>query len=257
MHKISILLKHIFIFTILVFASIGYSASIVNSKHDLSYLLTTDPAMSDVYNQYNEVCVYCHTPHSANTDIVAPLWNREKPSGPYNVYTSSTMDTVPPNPPSDISLACLSCHDGTIAVDAVRNAPGSGANLSGPWYGNTEASQHNKMSQVLLSGNCSFCHGGQGPYQPGAGDHRVAYLIEFPPGTSLSNDHPISMTYPTGAQDPAFNTPPDSQKGWGDVKLFNGKVECASCHDVHDPTITPFLRKSNSGSALCYTCHIK
>jgi predicted CXXCH cytochrome family protein len=81
-------------------------------------------------------------------------------------------------------------------------------------------------------------------------------------GTDLSNDHPISMPYPTPAQDPAFKVPTDAQKGWGgaspnEVKLYAGWVECGSCHNVHSNDFAPFLRKSNAASALCTTCHAK
>ncbi len=79
-------------------------------------------------------------------------------------------------------------------------------------------------------------------------------------GTDLSNDHPISMPYPTAAQDPEFKTPPDASRGWGgasknDVKLYGGWIQCSSCHNVHNPDTTPFLRKSNAQSGLCPTCH--
>ena len=78
-------------------------------------------------------------------------------------------------------------------------------------------------------------------------------------GTNLGDDHPISMDYPAAGEDDEFNTPPDSQDGWGDedIKLVRGKVECVSCHDVHDPQYTPFLRKPNDNSIVCLTCHIK
>ncbi len=249
-YKITLKIVAVFI----LIASAAYSASITNSKHDMSYLLTVDASMSDVYNQYGEVCVYCHTPHGANTGITAPLWNRSTPLGPFNVYNSPTMDTVPSNPPSGISLACLSCHDGTTAVDSIINAPGSGNNLSGPWYGNAAASKHNKMSRATLSGNCSFCHTQGGS----AADHRQAYLNEnlAPGGTpvTLSNDHPISMTYPTD-QPTQFNSTSNSKVG--SLPLYGGKVECSSCHNVHNPSVVPFLRSTNSVSALCTTCHIK
>jgi len=39
--------------------------------------------------------------------------------------------------------------------------------------------------------------------------------------------------------------------------LFAGTMECASCHDVHDNGIAPFLRLSNDASAMCLTCHNK
>ena len=40
--------------------------------------------------------------------------------------------------------------------------------------------------------------------------------------------------------------------------LFADQLECASCHDVHNSYGQPkLLVKSNAGSALCLTCHIK
>ena len=73
-------------------------------------------------------------------------------------------------------------------------------------------------------------------------------------GTDLSDDHPVSIDYAIKrALDPdAFEVTPT-----GGIKLFNGMVECASCHDVHNPQNGTFLRVSNTGSGLCKTCHIK
>ena len=45
--------------------------------------------------------------------------------------------------------------------------------------------------------------------------------------------------------------------GAGEIPLFGGTVQCASCHDPHDNTNAPFLRKTNTASALCSTCHQK
>ncbi|MEO6486324.1 MAG: cytochrome c3 family protein, partial [Thermoanaerobaculia bacterium] len=41
------------------------------------------------------------------------------------------------------------------------------------------------------------------------------------------------------------------------IPLFAGTMQCASCHNVHDPLNVPFLNISNAASALCTTCHIK
>ena len=81
-------------------------------------------------------------------------------------------------------------------------------------------------------------------------------------GTDLRDDHPISMAYPTPAQDPAFTTPPDPQLGWAinggpGVRLYSGKIECSTCHNVHNPTNTPFLRVPKANDELCRTCHLK
>jgi predicted CXXCH cytochrome family protein len=90
-------------------------------------------------------------------------------------------------------------------------------------------------------------------------------------GTDLSDDHPIGFTFDAtlatddgGLYDPtATDADVAARPGNIDVALLfgtgNDQMECASCHDPHqsDATATPFLRKSNSGSALCLTCHNK
>ena len=37
----------------------------------------------------------------------------------------------------------------------------------------------------------------------------------------------------------------------------NVGIECASCHNAHNNSLGNFLRKSNAGSAICTSCHIK
>lgn len=244
--KINGLLAAVFI--CLLITSFAYSASVVNSRHDLSYVATIpemqlggEPAY---LNDYGEVCVYCHTPHSANLGGSAlPLWNRKLGSAEYaesyavnyTVYGSPTMDTSPSNPPNGISLACLSCHDGTIAVDEIINPPNTGV---------TESPGHYRMRTT----ECGICHN---PGNPNAHDSYGTYLT-----TDLSDDHPISMDYPSTSD---FNQPITDPR----IKLYNNKVECASCHNVHDPDVNndgtndQFLRVLNVGSVLCYTCHIK
>src|SRR3972149_6300104 len=81
-----------------------------------------------------EVCIFCHTPHGGDTTVgggSAPLWNRTVPtSGSYSqVYTSPNFDAIDSDTankgkPKGVSLACLSCHDGTIAFDALANFGG-------------------------------------------------------------------------------------------------------------------------------------
>ena len=47
-----------------------------DTKHDLSYRETDPPIHASAFNA-NEICVFCHTPHSATKD--APLWNQNLP----------------------------------------------------------------------------------------------------------------------------------------------------------------------------------
>jgi predicted CXXCH cytochrome family protein len=153
------------------------------------------------------------------------------------------MNTTCDATPSPLSLACLSCHDTAI-----------GTFLGEPDYGGGAVSvenTHQLVNEQNLNGtsshNCFGCHpdGGQFPGE------------WWQIGPDLSNDHPISMSYPTPAEDPDFNTPSDPQNGWQDVRLFGGRVECPSCHNPHDPTNVPFLRKTIDNSTICITCHVK
>jgi predicted CXXCH cytochrome family protein len=191
------------------FVSTIASAGIVGTEHDFK---------GRAWNTSGEVCVVCHTPHNAlNSAVDKPLWDHYETSSVFTLYDSNTFEgfgTI--GQPDGHSLMCLSCHDGTVAVDSFGGATGS----------------------ELLSG---------------------ADMI----GTDLSDDHPISFTYDTtlATTDGGLYDPSTQTSGLGgtvdDDMLFGGKVQCSSCHNVHDDTIDPFLRKSNAASALCLTCHNK
>lgn len=132
---------------------------------------------------------------------------------------------------------------------------------------------------------CLVCHSDTGLLAGTGPDFQVALI-----GTDLRNDHPVGVTFPTtNGSGTGFNTPTGTA---GTARFFdtngNGKmdkgelrvygpgaggapaaasatVECASCHDPHGVPSAgvgstfnkTFMRVSNSGSALCLTCHIK
>ena len=212
---------------IAVVALAAGSASAVDNvaitKHNLSVSSSGSIPAGTTLEDYGEICVYCHTPHGGQ--IGAPLWNRAFSSATYDMYDSPTIDMTIDAQPTGVSLACLSCHDGTIGLDVITNPPNT---FVGTVPGTTPGT--NTMPTT------SF-----------------AFL-----DTDLRNDHPISVTYDIGL-DPAFNSKADV--ALGGLKLFGDgttdKVQCASCHNPHDSTNEPFLRKSNGASALCTTCHIK
>lgn len=267
--------------------------SIANTRHNMTQrqpdgsTYAASVIMSFVRNDYGEVCVYCHTPHGANGTITAPLWNRTQlGTNTYVTYsqlnTSSLNGTV--TTPGANSLMCLSCHDGTTAIDSIINMPGSGRYLASQASSQTKAfldtwkkpdgstTSHNKLDSV----GCLSCH--SPTTEIGATDFTV-----FKIGTDLRNDHPVGINYPpTNGSGTDFNTPGGTQ---GDSRYFdfngNGRmdkseirvydsgqgpeVECASCHDPHGvpsagtgSTFFPtFLRRDNAGSAVCQTCHNK
>jgi hypothetical protein len=164
--------------------------------------------------------------------------------------------------PDGISLACLSCHDGTVAVDAVLHQPKAREVI--------DTGVHYKMNDGRSSPGgdaCGKCHnrslGAYGGLN-GAHDATIRYLSQ-----DLSNDHPISIVFPTYDLDQGFYQPTIPTKEGGrqfpnGVRTFAGdKVQCASCHNPHDPDEedtegrAPFLRTANDYSALCMTCHQK
>ena len=193
--------------------------TVVETLHNLSFAASSDLYGANALRDYGEVCVYCHTPHGGQTS--APLWNRNFSSATYQMYDashSSTIDMTVDAQPTGVSLACLSCHDGTVGLDVITNVPNSYT-------------------------------GGAAVGTPMPNDGRMTNL-----GTDLRNDHPVSVVYDNGA-DPMFNSAASIESAG--LVLYSGRVQCGTCHNPHTAANRPFLRISNSGSNLCLTCHIK
>ena len=89
-------------------------------------------------------------------------------------------------PVGSVSIACLSCHDGTQAMDAVINSPGSDSTgfVEGGTAGATDWMDGTNTATAYLSSLTASDNGTMGD---------MIYL-----GTDLRNDHPISMQYGGG-----------------------------------------------------------
>jgi predicted CXXCH cytochrome family protein len=159
-------------------------ASVVDTAHNLG-----GSGGGNITSGTTEICVFCHTPHGGDQDTFAPLWNRKtSTSGTANYTRFSDLGRLTFDakeaPIGSVSAACLSCHDGTQAMDAVINSPG--INTSGSVGGTfSETSNTNQMSDMAPA------DGSWNGIGSGRGD--MVYL-----GTDLSNDHPISMQYGGG-----------------------------------------------------------
>jgi predicted CXXCH cytochrome family protein len=90
-----------------------------------------------------EICVVCHTPH--NADPGAPLWNHEMTVAAFTMYSSSTIDMTIAGAPSAQSKLCLSCHDGTVAIDSFAGVTG-GTTISGAALLGTDLSNDHPVS---------------------------------------------------------------------------------------------------------------
>lgn len=169
-----------------------------------------------------DLCVVCHTPHFGDVSVsLAPLWAHDVTTGPWDPYTGTDMQATVGDPDGS-SILCLSCHDGTVALDS--------------YGGNT--------GTTFLD------------------------TLNIPTGTDLTDDHPVSFVFNTAlsTSDGFLYDPSTKSSGVGtspgtiaqDMLDANSKVQCPSCHKVHNEYNNPtLLIKSNDGSALCTTCHSK
>jgi predicted CXXCH cytochrome family protein len=226
---------------------LGADDPILGSKHDFTGLNDRAGvvAMSGVaFSDYGYSCVYCHIPPEEAGAVPADFggidgWNRYVPAlGNYQLYDSVNLDnkTSGPNP---ISMLCLSCHDGTMAVDMVVFKPAT-------FDPTTDDAMHMRINPEDNIESCGKCHNGDVAH-----DITVKML-----GTDLRNDHPISMQYAGLTFKDRDFRPPDSSNGFDNgVKLYNGQVECMTCHNVHDPSRELLLRAN--AEVLCFTCHAK
>lgn len=176
----------------LMMVSSASMAAIANTRHNLgsTNLVTSMSANTNFASGTTEICVFCHTPHGADSAAGAPLWNRHLTSAEtyttYGSLGSASLDTAQA-PIGSVSLACLSCHDGTQAVNVVINSPGSGT--SGDVNVGTNDPRNVASGTMKEFNAMSETHIGTDGLVAGPGTEMI-YL-----GTDLRNDHPISIQY--------------------------------------------------------------
>jgi predicted CXXCH cytochrome family protein len=166
-----------------------------------------------------EICIVCHTPHNADMTVPdAPLWNHEVTTSTFLVYSSVTLDAGALGQPTGVSKLCLSCHDGSVALDSFGGVTGT-TFIVAPDLVGTDLRD----------------------------DHPISFTYDDTLAGSDGGLHPPSST----------NVPALGGTIAAEM-LFGSSMECGSCHDVHNADSNPsLLRVTNAGSALCLTCHNK
>jgi len=243
----SLLLATGAILTLSLSGLVNGAGSIKNTKHNMSASGTgTFIADTQATTGTDEICVFCHTPHmNVTKNDSLPLWNHKMSTSTatYTMYKSSTFNQGAltldaPDSVDDVDNVgnvmsvtnlCLSCHDGTQAINAMMNPP-------------------NRL-------------GASNPTMQSATDELTGNAML---GTDLTNDHPVNFTYQASIDNGDGGLNAVTGDTVGAVRLFDGTVQCASCHNPHtdysaagDVGMTPFLRVSIVGSTLCLTCHDK
>jgi predicted CXXCH cytochrome family protein len=218
MMKTKMRMKPVLVLSAAVVGSIGLAAlaDIEGSAHDFS---TTSWGGG-------EICKPCHTPHFADADM-GFLWSHEVSAQVYTLYDLSTSSPGGVDELDQFSRMCLSCHDGTVALNDFHDSGGPPVFIS-------------EDRNVARDGDLTD-------------DHPIGITAEYPIAGNPEL-HAPTLT-------------PSGTWGFGggffpEVPLvpFNGEqvVSCSSCHTPHAIAgIEGLLRKDNAGSELCLTCHIK
>jgi len=198
------------IVVVFAFASVA-SGQIAGSAHDFS---------GQGWGT-TEICAPCHTPHNADVSVTdAPLWNHDVTTATFTVYSSSTLDATVGQPDKNSKL-CLSCHDGTVALDSFGGNTGTQF-IDAQHLIGTDLSNDHPVSFIY---NAALATTDGGLFDPS--------IVNTSLGGTIETDLLFGTT-------------------------GNATLECASCHDVHNGFGNPSLLKiDNNASAFCLTCHNK
>ena len=185
------------------------SALLTGSKHDFTALPWGN----------SQICLPCHAPHNNKSITGQLLWNHDATTASFTLYSNlASLDAIP-GQPSATSKFCLSCHDGTVALDA---------------YGS-------HASTTFITGNALLG-------TDLGNDHPISFLYD----AALVTADQAKAGGIVGLRDPAVVIA-------AGLPLFSGMMECATCHDVHNKHnhTAGLLNLDNTGSTLCLACHIK
>jgi len=202
--------------------SLPASGAINGSKHDLR------PRGSEVM-----ACNFCHTPHYGGGQRQS--W---APSAEVQMWT----DVKPPmkkkkRPKLLVARICLGCHDGIIGMDIIPELP------------------YIKKLEVTVrregGGDTWFKVRGE----PKVKVRRKRIIVVDTDQEPHSHGHPLGLRMrDVSMVDPSIYRQPLKKE----LKLSRGRIECSTCHVVHNTTdYQPFLAVDNSLSEMCLSCHKK
>lgn len=98
---------------------------------------------------------------------------------------------------------------------------------------------------------CLGCHDGQtamDSFGEDVGNTRLTGRTVV--GRDLRAEHPVGVVYPESSGRHKFK---DAASVKGSLRLFDGRVECSTCHDPHSNVNGKYLRVPSRD--LCQTCH--
>lgn len=217
---------------------------IEGSVHDFS---------TNSWNLRKGVCSTCHQAHHTDEDQIIPLWNHKTSTATFTPYSSPTLNASVGSPDGS-SLACLSCHDGTLAInEGISGFLGGGSSSSGPIDPSAQIGPDLHVVHPI-----SFTYDAALAALDGELEDPTTYKI---------GDPKTGLTYSTAPVPATWAGSSLTGKTIHEALLVDGKMQCSSCHDVHklegsSPSSGILLKISGNdaggkGSTMCRTCHIK
>lgn len=202
------------------------------------------------------ICIFCHAPHNTYRLSTAPggagpqvsdaafdylpLWNHTLQAniaytmyenGPGAPQTGPRASQAIENgmTPGSTSLLCLSCHDGSVAVNLYGNGDQIATSVSS---GSTTIAPSYVIGQDKYLGNHHPIGFNYDDAQLGDPEIRDADTAQLTP-TTFIRDHLYGAN--------------------------NAMMECGTCHSVHNKGNDgeTLLWRSDQNSELCLTCHDK
>jgi len=248
-------------------------AGINGTVHDLRRANTLLGYKASPDDYLDRICIFCHAPHHAyrlpgtvlGTGPVVtdsrynylPLWNHPVTTQSFTGYypgpgmpdpgtsMKGPQSYAEPIVIGEASLLCLSCHDGTVAVNTYGNAPQDSRSIS------TGTTTMTAQYRIGGDGYLANHHPIGFTY-----DNVAAVDLEIFDSATAVFDHTIDASIP-----PLPTLPQINVAGVTPVAnvLWNGKMECSTCHAVHNTGNTgeKLLYVSDSNSNLCLSCHNK
>ncbi len=192
------------------------------------------------------LCGYCHAAHIPVTGIARPLWVRASVTGrnfgaPYSNPNSLDANVLPVQSTDNYSSFCLSCHDGSAMFTATAytegKRPRAAAGKNWADYENATVSHEANV----VSGEFNLAH-----IHPVNFDYNAARALD-PQGLYAAQSATYVWSGPNGT---AAGAPITS------VRLFDGYMQCSTCHNPHMKTGIGLVYSSSYGK-LCVSCHQK
>jgi predicted CXXCH cytochrome family protein len=231
----------------------GTRSGMLKGNHDFTvdsgYVMSIDTAATPDDTTYHPVgasqnlCGYCHAMHINTTGIANPLWIRasvtDRTFGPvYSNPNSLDAELEPVESSDNYSSFCLSCHDGSAMFTTTAYTEGRRPrNATGKNWANYENATVASNAN-LVDGDFNLAH-----VHPVNFDYEAAQMLD-PNGLYA----PLAATYVWSGDNGSGKTT--------SVRLFDGYMQCSSCHNVHMKTGIGLVLSSSYGK-LCVSCHQK